>query len=74
MIKFEKKLWSVHHKIYLTIHNVDDKSISINPDNLIYVCKDYHNKKHHGFEKRSVYQFGKDESLIAVKSDWIWYN
>lgn len=48
---------------------MDDKSISINPDNLIYVCKDYHNKKHHGFEKRSFYQFGKDENLIAIKSD-----
>ena len=59
----------VHHKIHLTIHNVDDESISLNPDNLIYLCKDCHNKEHHRFGKHSVYQFDKNGNLVAVKSD-----
>lgn len=32
----------VHHKTMLTKNNIDDVNISLNPDNLEYVCRDCH--------------------------------
>lgn len=36
----------VHHKIHLTPQNIGDKSISLNPNNLICLCKDCHFEQH----------------------------
>lgn len=36
----------VHHKIHLTPLNIDDPEISLNFDNLEYVCKDCHDEEH----------------------------
>lgn len=36
----------VHHKIYLTPLNIDDPEVSLNFDNLEYVCKDCHDAEH----------------------------
>ena len=44
----------VHHKIPLTADNINDVNITLNPDNLIYLCKDCHNKEHHRFEKKDT--------------------
>lgn len=44
---------NVHHVIHLTPNNIDDENISLNPDNLITVCEDCHNKIHgKGFKKK----------------------
>ena len=32
----------VHHKIYLNENNINNPLISLNPDNLMYVCKKCH--------------------------------
>src|SRR5690625_2061128 len=38
----------VHHKIWLTPENINDPEISLNHENLEYVCQTCHNKEHHG--------------------------
>jgi len=36
----------VHHKVYLTENNISDPLVSLNPDNLEYVCKPCHDDEH----------------------------
>ena len=38
-----------HHIIELTPENVQDRTISLNPDNILLVCSDCHNKIHNRF-------------------------
>lgn len=38
----------VHHKKYLTPYNINDPNISLNHNNLEYLCQDCHNDEHHG--------------------------
>lgn len=47
-----------HHKIELTPENVHDKSISLNPDNVILLCHSCHDQEHKRFgyqSERKVY-------------------
>lgn len=37
----------VHHIEHLTPENIGDTSITMNPDNLISLCRDCHCKQHH---------------------------
>lgn len=32
----------VHHKVYITEKNVNDKAVTLNENNLMYVCKECH--------------------------------
>lgn len=44
---------NVHHIKYLTPQNIDDINVSLNPENLMTVCEDCHNKIHEkGFKKK----------------------
>ena len=45
----------VHHKIRLTVNNVNDVMISINQGNLELLCKDCHNKEHNRFVKHKKF-------------------
>lgn len=36
----------VHHKEYLTPQNIGDISVSLNPDNLVSLCRDCHLARH----------------------------
>ena len=54
----------VHHKIHLTIYNVDDPMVSLNQDNLQLLCTDCHNKQHHRFGKFTEYSFDNEGNLI----------
>jgi len=38
----------VHHKHYLTPENINNQNITLNTDNLEYLCQDCHNREHHG--------------------------
>ena len=38
----------LHHKIKLTIDNINIPEITLNWDHLEYVCQHCHNKEHHG--------------------------
>ena len=44
----------VHHKIPLTPENIHDPSITLGEENLIYLCKDCHNKQHNRFKKKET--------------------
>lgn len=36
----------VHHKEYITIHNINDPEVTLNHDNLELLCQSCHNKEH----------------------------
>lgn len=38
----------VHHKVLLTASNINDPSVSLNHDHLLYVCLECHNREHMG--------------------------
>lgn len=38
----------LHHKIHLTQENITDPRITLNHDNLIYLCIDHHHEMHTG--------------------------
>lgn len=52
----------VHHKIHLNANNITDPSITLNPVNLIAVCRKCHGEEH-GTIKR--YIVGADGSIRA---------
>lgn len=52
----------VHHKCYLTPENITDPNVTLNWDNLEYLCHDCHNKEHfkEKYKKRyTIDQYGK---------------
>lgn len=57
--------WIVHHKVYLTESNINDPSISLNHNNLIYVCEKCHNREHFASKVvREDLMFDTDGNLI----------
>ena len=36
----------VHHKVYIDAQNINDVNVTLNHDNLEYLCIDCHNKEH----------------------------
>jgi len=52
----------VHHVVRLTIQNVIDPTISLNQENLEFLCKDCHNKEHNRFTKEK--EFNSDGNFI----------
>lgn len=56
----------VHHKIYITPANVDNPSITLNPENLELVCRDCHAEEHAGRQLRyKVDELGRVTVLEA---------
>lgn len=47
-----KKLHA-HHKAELTVYNVDDYNVSLNPDMVELICNECHNKEHSRFGYKS---------------------
>lgn len=56
----------VHHKEYITPTNVQDASITLNLDNLEYLCEDCHNKEHKA-KPNNRYRFDSDGKLLPPK-------
>lgn len=54
----------VHHIERLTPDNVDDVGVSINPKNLILLCKDCHNIEHGRFGDKKEYKFDNDGNVV----------
>lgn len=52
----------VHHKTRLTVDNVNDTNISLNQDNLEFLCKKCHNAEHKRFSKER--EFDEEGNLI----------
>ena len=62
----ERRTGIVHHKEHLTEINIYDENISINPDNLVGVCKDCHEQLHHSDQvTRKGYTFDDDGNLVS---------
>ena len=55
----------VHHKEYITPGNISNPNITLNLDNLEYVCEDCHNKEHHRNDKKKRYAFDEAGNLIS---------
>lgn len=56
----------VHHKCYLTPENITDPSVTLNFDNLEYLCHECHNQEHFKeFQKKryKIDSFGRVTSL-----------
>ncbi len=60
----------VHHTCYLTPGNIKDPSVSLNFDNLEYLCQDCHNEEHHAESstRRDCY-FTENGELKEIKSE-----
>ncbi len=59
----------VHHKIKITDENEDDPNVTLNWDNLEYLCLECHNREHFSKEiTRNDVKFDEKGQLIAVKS------
>jgi len=56
----------VHHRDRLTVENIHDTSISLNPDNLELLCRDCHNKEHKRFSSET--QFDEEGNPIKPKT------
>lgn len=61
----------VHHKIHLSLENVDNPEISLNIDNLESLCSECHFKEHRGehcrgriVEEQNPYTFDANGMLI----------
>lgn len=63
-----RRIGIVHHKEHLTDTNIDDINISLNPDNLIGVCKQCHETicHNHSLGTRKEYNFDNEGNLIRV--------
>lgn len=54
----------VHHIKRLTVLNVKDSNISLNQDNLEFLCKKCHNEEHKRFSKAQQFD---DEGNLVMK-------
>ncbi|MBQ6994975.1 MAG: HNH endonuclease [Lachnospiraceae bacterium] len=53
----------VHHKTYITPNNIHDTSVTLNLDNLEYLCDDCHNKEHKS-KQNGRYRFDSNGNLL----------
>ena len=62
----------VHHKILLTPSNINNPDVTLNWDNLEYLCLDCHNKEHNFERSKSVtrggLRFNKNGELVEEKN------
>lgn len=60
----------VHHIKQLTLMNINNPDVSLNHENLEYLCLDCHNEEHKRFKKKSAtikgFKFNEKGELIQV--------
>lgn len=56
----------VHHKNYITPGNIHDPGVTLNLDNLEYLCEDCHNKEHKA-KPNNRYRFDSNGGLLPPK-------
>ncbi len=66
-INIIKPGYIVHHKTYITPQNINNPMITLNHENLEYVCLDCHNKEHIGHREatRDDVEFNEQGQLVA---------
>lgn len=63
--KCGKPGYIVHHKIYLTPQNIHDPEITLNWNNLMFLCLECHNEIHGRQESRKI-RFDEEGNLVDV--------
>lgn len=58
----------VHHKDYITPENIHNPGVTLNLDNLEYLCEDCHNKEHKA-RPNNRYRFDSDGKLLPPKGE-----
>jgi 5-methylcytosine-specific restriction endonuclease McrA len=53
----------VHHKIHITPSNIYDPNITLNPNNLILLCRDHHALMHSNGRRYRVDEFGRVKTV-----------
>lgn len=62
-----KRGTEVHHKIHLTLDNIDNLDISIGQDNLELLCRSCHDsERRKGLDVRSDVTFDSDGNMIYI--------
>lgn len=56
----------VHHKIHLTQDNVMDPSITLNYDNLEYLCFDCHQQEHFSAKPQRRYEVDTNSGAVKI--------
>lgn len=56
----------VHHKVHLNPWNITDTSITLNWDNLEYLCLDCHNKEHFKEKVKPRFRIHADGSVETI--------
>ena len=56
----------VHHRQYITPENIQDTSITLNWDNLEYLCFDCHNQEHFKQHVERRYKIAADGSVTIA--------
>ena len=59
----------VHHIIHITPRNIEDIAVTMNPDNLISLCKDCHFEQHRKSKKESVGRANKRRKHERITND-----
>jgi len=56
----------VHHIIELTPETIENPEVSLNPDNLVCLCRECHRRRHNPYQRRyEVDEFGR----VTIKPD-----
>lgn len=58
----------LHHIKYITLNNITDSNITLNPDNLMWLCKDCHFKEH---REAMFKQYLKKKRILV---DGMWFD
>lgn len=56
----------LHHKIWLTPNNINNKDVTLNHNNLILLCFECHQKEH-GKRKHKQYEFDSEGNIVKNK-------
>lgn len=59
----------VHHKKYITPENIGNNKITLDLNNLEYVCEECHNKEHKAKHNNSRYLFDGHGNLLPPTAD-----
>lgn len=59
----------VHHKKYITPENIGNNKITLDIDNLEYVCEECHNKEHKAKHSNPRYLFDEHGNLLPPTAD-----
>lgn len=56
----------VHHKIELTADNINDATVSLNHNNLMFLCTECHNKTHGWYQNKRRTIFDEDGNVLPA--------